>query len=103
MTFGGEGASTDVYIPHLFGPGTPVLVPGFQWDGVQDPSFFARCRRAIKNRDTQLGLVSTGGGRGGRLDGIIRRASHQSPGKVFAMSVRMLLRQGWMGKQESAW
>jgi hypothetical protein len=28
-----EGASTDIYIPHLFGPGTPVLVPGFQWSG----------------------------------------------------------------------
>ncbi len=28
-----EGASTDIYIPHLFGPGTSVFVPGFQWSG----------------------------------------------------------------------
>jgi hypothetical protein len=25
--------STDIYIPHLFGPGTPVLVPIFQCSG----------------------------------------------------------------------
>jgi hypothetical protein len=25
--------SKDIYIPQFFGPGTPVLVPGFQWSG----------------------------------------------------------------------
>ena len=28
-----EGATKDIYIPHFFGPGNPVLVPGFQWSG----------------------------------------------------------------------
>jgi hypothetical protein len=28
-----RGGGSGQNIPHLFGPGTPVLVPGFQWSG----------------------------------------------------------------------
>jgi hypothetical protein len=30
---GQRGGGSEQNIPHLFGPGTPVLVPGFQWSG----------------------------------------------------------------------
>ena len=45
-----EGASTDIYIPHLFGPGPPVLVPGFQWSGWSNSGIHGQ----IRVRDGQI-------------------------------------------------
>jgi hypothetical protein len=50
-----EGASADIYITHLFGPGTPLLVPGFQWSGWSNSVIHGQ----IRVRDGQIRASQT--------------------------------------------